>query len=179
MIIIWDKEEYCWPHYNISVLKANILLLIIFFIPAPKITVQYGHIDTLNSKIRPLVIILQDMEKYYWPHNDIFVPKENIWLIILLYLPASKCTLWYGHKDTLNSKIHTLVIILSQNREEQKYLTPPPFPWERERERENCGGGGVILSLHRTLQQCTVGQGWKKVQKSTLTLNIFLVENIK
>ena len=56
--------------------------------------------------------------------------------------------------DTLNSEIYPLVIILSQNREEQKYLTPPSAERERERERENCGGGGgVILSLYRTLQQ--------------------------
>ena len=81
--------------------------------------------DTLNSKIHLLGIILQDMEKYYWPHYDIFVPKENTLLIILFFLPASKYTLQYGHIGTLNSKIPPLVIILSQNREEQKYLTPP------------------------------------------------------
>ena len=36
--------------------------------------------------------------------------------------------------------------------EEEKYLTPPQFT-ERERERENCGGGRVISSLYRALQQ--------------------------
>ena len=35
---------------------------------------------------------------------------------------ASKSIL---HIDTLNSKIHPLVIILSRNRDEQKYISPP------------------------------------------------------
>ena len=132
VIILWNKEEYCWPHYDTSVLKANILLLILFCIPTSKSTLQYSCIDTLNSKIHPLVIILRDREEYYWPQYDIFVPKENRLVIILFFLPASKRTLQYGRIDTLNSKIHSLVRILSQNGEEQKYLAPPPtaFPYQ-------------------------------------------------
>ena len=64
------------------------------------------------------------MEEYCWPHYDISVPKANTLLVILFFIPASKSTLQYGCIDTLNSKIHPLVIILSQNREEQKYLAP-------------------------------------------------------
>ena len=130
------------------------------------------------------MIILRYMEEYYWSYYDIFVPKKSTLVILLFFLSASKRTLPYGRIDTLNSKIHPLVIILSKNREEQKYLALPylnfhtkikyfaaradktlynlvwynTLHWntlerERERERENCGGGGVISSLYRTLQQ--------------------------
>ena len=76
MIILQDMEKYYWPHYDIFVPKEN-TLLIILFLPELKCTLQYGHIDTSNSKINLLVIILQDMKKYHWPHYDIVVPKEN------------------------------------------------------------------------------------------------------
>ena len=66
------------------------------------------------------------MEEYCWPHYDISVPKANILLVILFFIPASKSTLQYGHIDTLKSKIHRLVIILSQNRKEYKHIDPPP-----------------------------------------------------
>ena len=73
------------------------------------------------------------MEEYYWPYYDIFVPKENTLVILLFSLPASKRTLQYGRIDTLNSKIHPLVRILSQNREEQKYPALPPPNREKEK----------------------------------------------
>ena len=65
------------------------------------------------------------MEEYCWPQYDISIPKANTLLVILFFIPASKSTIQYGHIDTLNSKIHRLVIILSQNRKEQKYIDPP------------------------------------------------------
>ena len=67
------------------------------------------------------------MEEYCWPHYDISVPKANTLLVILFFIPASKSTLQYDRIDTLYSKIHPLVIILSQNREELKYIDPPPY----------------------------------------------------
>ena len=123
VLIIWDMEEYCLPHYDIYVPKANTITYNIF-LPAYKSTIQYGHIDTLNTKIHPLIIILWDMEEYCWSHYDIPVPKANTLLVILFFVLASKSTLQYGRIDTLNSKIHPQVIILSQNRDEQKYLAP-------------------------------------------------------
>ena len=62
------------------------------------------------------------MEEYGWLHYDSFVPKANTLLV-----PISKSTLQYDHIDTLNSKLHPLVMILSHNREEQKYLAPPVY----------------------------------------------------
>ena len=52
------------------------------------------------------------------------IPKENTWLINLIYLLSSKCTIQYGHIDTLNSKIAQIVIFLEENREEHKYVAP-------------------------------------------------------
>ena len=43
--------------YN-SVPKENIALIILLLVAASESTHQDGHFDTLNSKIRPLVIIL-------------------------------------------------------------------------------------------------------------------------
>ena len=37
--------------------------------------------------------------------------------------------------------------------ERRRNILPPPQFTERERERENCGGGRVISSLYRALQQ--------------------------
>ena len=42
----------------ISVPKENIALIILLLVAASKSTHQDGHFDTLNPKIRPLVIIL-------------------------------------------------------------------------------------------------------------------------
>ena len=57
-------------------------------------------------------------------HYDIFIPKSNTLLVVLFFITVSKGTLQYDCKDTLNSKIHQLVIILSQNKEGQ-YTEPP------------------------------------------------------
>ena len=45
-------------------------------------------------------------------HYDIFIPKANILLVVIFFITESKGILQYGCKDTLNSKIHQLVIIL-------------------------------------------------------------------
>ena len=55
----------------------------------------------------------------------IFTPIANTLLVILYFIPPSKSTLQYGHIDTLHSKIDRLVIILSHNKKEQKYIDPP------------------------------------------------------
>ena len=64
------------------------------------------------------------MEEYHCSHLDISVPKAPKLLAILLFILAAKCKLNYGYLDTLNSKIHAIMIILSQNREKQRYVSP-------------------------------------------------------
>ena len=64
------------------------------------------------------------MKEYCWPHYYISVPKAKTLLLILFFIPSSKSILQYGHIDILNYKIPLMVIILSQNREKQKYVAP-------------------------------------------------------
>ena len=48
-------------------------------------------------------------------------------------MPTEESKLTYGHIDTFNSKINPLMTILSQNREEQKYIDlPTSFPYLNE-----------------------------------------------
>ena len=42
----------------------------------------------------------------------------------MIFIPSSKSILQYGHINILNYKIPLMVIILSQNREKQKYVAP-------------------------------------------------------
>ena len=58
VMILWDKE-FCWPHPYISVPKGNIALIILLQIARSESTLQDDHLDTLSSKIHPLVIILR------------------------------------------------------------------------------------------------------------------------
>ena len=57
-MILLDKEEFCWSHPYISVPKVNIVIVILLQVVASESTLQDSHLDTLNSKIRPLVMIL-------------------------------------------------------------------------------------------------------------------------
>ena len=47
-------------------------------------------------------------------------------IVIFLYIVTSESTLQDGRLDTLNSKIHPLVIILWQDREEEECVDLPP-----------------------------------------------------
>ena len=73
---------------------------------------QYGHLDTLNSKIRLLVMILsiffqKNPQKFFQFH---FSPPWRQWRHLKMFLSywASR----YGNLDTLNSKIRPLQQIL-------------------------------------------------------------------
>ena len=59
-----EIKEYCWPLSYVSVPKWNVVNLIQINVLASNSTCKYGHIDTLNSKIRPLLtILLQNWEE--------------------------------------------------------------------------------------------------------------------
>ena len=69
-MIIGYIEEYSLPLIIFRSLK-EIVIVILFYVPQLKSTFQYGKINTLNSKIQPLVTVLAqaiEEKKYVTPN---------------------------------------------------------------------------------------------------------------
>ena len=57
-LILEDIVEHYWPPFDIFVPRKN-AMFVIFYAPASKIKIHFSCIDTFNSNIRLLVIILE------------------------------------------------------------------------------------------------------------------------
>ena len=92
-MILLDIKEYCWPYYYISAPQVYTVLVILLSIIESNSALQCSCIDTYNSKIYPLIIILYDIKESCWPHLYIFIPQT---IVIRFYELTSNITLQYN-----------------------------------------------------------------------------------
>ena len=67
--------------------------------------------DHINAKTYVSVMNVLDIEQHCLSYYYISVPKENMVLLILFYIPSSKSLIQYGHVGISKSKINVLVMI--------------------------------------------------------------------
>ena len=64
--------------------------------------------DHINAKTHVSVMNVLDIEQHCLSYYYISVPKENMVLLILFYIPSSKSLIQYGHVGISKSKINAL-----------------------------------------------------------------------